>query len=172
MGRARSCRVSLFFLAFFKGLIAAPSDALSTASTWGPAVTGNVAIAGTAPALAGSSGSSLIADAIGYAVNGSGTGLYVSLNCENAGSAAGTGVPLLAHVDGGGFAVQGRGSACPDSGTVNTLTAVADPAFAGLTSGGLASWASPACSVEESFDAWPPQFTAVAEEMMVQYAEA
>jgi RHS repeat-associated protein len=45
---------------------------------------------------------------------------------------------------------------------VNTLTAVADPAFAGLTSGGLASWASPACSVEESFDVWPPQFTAVA----------
>ena len=44
-----------------------PSDALSTAGTWGPAVTGNVAVLGTAPALGG--GTTLIKDAIAYAAS-------------------------------------------------------------------------------------------------------
>src|ERR1700730_984290 len=54
-----------------------PSDALSTAAVWGAAVTGNVAVIGTAPAFAGAAGAPLLKDAIGYALAGSGTGLYV-----------------------------------------------------------------------------------------------
>ncbi len=135
-----------------------PSDALSTAATWGPAVTGNVAVLGTAPALAGDAGSSLIAAGIGYALAGSGTGLYLSLNCEYASATAGTQVPLLADVDGGGFAVTGRGSACPDTGTVNTWEAEALPSFMQWQGN---SWSSPACSAEETFTAWPAALSAV-----------
>ncbi len=134
---------------------AVPSDALSTAATWGPAVTGNVAVIGTAPEYAGSSGTALIYDAIAYAVSGSGTGLYLSLNCEYSSASSNTAVPLLAHVEGGGFTLQGQSATCPDSGTVNTLVAVASNQFAELQSSSLGPWASPACSVEESFDAWP-----------------
>jgi RHS repeat-associated protein len=139
-----------------------PSDALSTAGTWGPAVTGNVAVLGTAPVLAGTAGTSLIADSVGYAVVGGGTGLYVSLNCEYATAAANTAVPLLASVDGGGFTVTGQSASCPDSGAVNTWAADAASAFNSLTSAALASWASPACSVQETVTAWPAGFTPVA----------
>jgi YD repeat-containing protein len=139
-----------------------PADALSTASTWGPAVTGNVAVLGTAPALAGSQGSSLMQDAIAYAMAGGSTGLYVSLNCEYSTASARTPVPLLASVDGGGFTARGQGTACPDSGTVNTWAAENFSPFNGLASGALASWGSPACSVQETFDAWPAGFSGVA----------
>src|SRR5262249_25290940 len=133
-----------------------PSDALSTAATWGAAVNGNVAVLGTAPALAG--GTTLISDAIAYAASsGTGkTGLYVSLNCEYANATAGTAVPLLASVDGGGFTVTGQGANCPsDAGSVNTWQALALGQFNGLTSAKLGPWSSPACSVEETFNAWP-----------------
>jgi YD repeat-containing protein len=139
-----------------------PADALSTASTWGPAVTGNVAVLGTAPALAGGQGTSLITDAIGYAVAGGGTGLYVSLNCEYSTASARTAVPLLASVEGGGFTVRGHRASCPNSGTVNTWAAENSSQFNGLASAALASWTSPACSVQETFDAWPAGFSAVA----------
>ena len=132
-----------------------PSDALSTAATWGPAVTGNVAVVGTAPEYAGASGTTLIDDGIAYAVSGSGTGLYLSLNCEYSSASSNTAVPLLVHVEGGGFTVQGQSATCPNSGTVNTLVAVANNQFAKLQSSSLGPWTSPACSVEESFDAWP-----------------
>ncbi len=132
-----------------------PSDALSTAGTWGPAITGDVAVVGTAPEYAGASGTTLIDDGIAYAVSGSGTGIYISLNCEYSSASANTAVPLLAHVDGGGFTVQGQSTTCPNSGTVNTLVAVANNQLAKLQASSLGPWASPACSVEESFDAWP-----------------
>ncbi|MGD0554928.1 MAG: hypothetical protein ABSA93_08110, partial [Streptosporangiaceae bacterium] len=105
---------------------------------------------GTAPALAGSSATTLIKDAIGYALSGSGTGLYASLNCDYESSSAGTSVPLLADVYGGGFQATGQESTCTNSGTVNTITAEGVSSFNGLTSSGLADWASPACSVEET----------------------
>jgi RHS repeat-associated protein len=134
---------------------AGPSDALSTAGTWGPAVTGNVAVLGTAPALAGAT--TLIRDAIAYAASGASgtTGLYVSLNCEYSSASAGTSVPLLASVDGGGYTVTGQSSSCPDAGTVNTWEALALAQFNGLTSANLGPWSSPACSVQETFNAWP-----------------
>jgi RHS repeat-associated protein len=148
-----------------------PADALSTAATWGPAVTGNVAVLGTAPALAGGQGTTLITDAIGYAVAGGGTGLYVSLNCAYSTASAQTAVPLLASVGVGGFLVRGQGSSCPNSGTVNTWAGENASQFNGLTSGGLASWASPACSVQETFDAWPAGFSGVAYDAGVTPAE-
>src|SRR5262249_54391738 len=132
----------------------APSDALSTAGTWGPAISGNVTVLGTAPALGGAA--ALIKDAIAFAAAGSGTGLYVSLNCEQATSPAGTSVALLADVDSGGFTVTGQGSSCPsNAGSVNAWQAVADAQFNGLLSSALGPWSSPACSVEETFNAWP-----------------
>ena len=134
----------------------APADALSTAGTWGPAVNGNVAVLGTAPALGG--GNTLISDAIAYAATGTQgtTGLYASLNCDYSTQPAGTDVALLDSVEGGGFTVTGQGGNCPsDAGTVNTWQALALTWFNGLTSANLGPWSSPACSVQESFTAWP-----------------
>jgi RHS repeat-associated protein len=137
---------------------AVPSDALSTAATWGAAVTGNVAVVGTAPAFAGPAGATLLKDGIGYAVSGSGTGLYVSLNCDYSGPGDAP-VPLLAHVDGGGFEVTGHAAGCPNTGRVNTWEADALTPFNGLAS---STWAAPACSVEETFLAWPAALSGVA----------
>jgi RHS repeat-associated protein len=139
-----------------------PSDALSTAATWGAAVTGNMAVLGTAPVFAGSSGGALVKDALAYAVSGPGTGLYVSLNCEYASAAAGTGVPLLAGVDGGGFTVTGQGSSCPASGSVNTWAAEANSQFAGLAGNPLGPWPAPACAVEETLSSWPTGLSGLA----------
>jgi hypothetical protein len=138
-----------------------PSDALSTVAVWGAAVTGNVAVIGAAPAFAGTAGTALIKDSIAYALAGAGTGLYVSLNCEYAGAAAGTAVPLLAGVDGGGFTVTGQGSACPDAGAVNMQAAAGIAQFGGLSAGALGPWGTPACSVSETLNSWPAQFTGV-----------
>ena len=141
--------------------LSAPADAVSKAATWGAAVTGNVAVVGTAPVFAGSAGTSLIKDSIAYALAGSGTGLYVSLNCEYQSSAAGTAVPLLAGVNGGGFTVTGQGPGCPNSGTVSTAEGRGVTQFSGLFSSAL-SWASPSCSVQETLNSWPSQFTGLA----------
>src|SRR5712691_10500544 len=139
-----------------------PADALSTAGTWGPAVTGNVALLGTAPALAGSAGQPLITDSISYALAGGGTGLYTSLNCDYATAAAGTAVPLLASVHGGGFTVTGQSASCQNAGTVNSWEAQSSGSFAGLRNSALGSWAAPACSVQETVNTWPAGFTPVA----------
>jgi RHS repeat-associated protein len=149
------------------------SDALGTA--WQGAVNGNLAVLGTAPALPGTAAAnSLITDAVGYAAAGfntadsgtatSGTGLYVSLNCEYSAAAAGTAVPLLDGVEtiGTGLTVQG-GLSCTDPGTVNTWEAAAAGTFGGFTSSSLAAsdW-TPGCPVQEAFSAWPAMFTPVA----------
>jgi hypothetical protein len=148
-----------------------PSDAVSTAAKWGAAVTGNVVVAGTAPVFAGTAGRSLVSDAIAYALAGSGTGLYLSLNCEYENAAAGTAVPLLSGVYGGGFTVTGQGPDCPNSGTLNTLEAKSSVAFSGMAASALASWASPACSVEETVNSWPAQFTGPAYQQGVTPAD-
>ena len=153
-----------------------PSEALSTVGTWEPAVTGNVAILGTAPALAGTAGAkALIAAAIAHAASGSGTGLYVSLNCEDSGDSAGTSVGgtgsaqnWLNGVEGigttGGLTDTGEASTCP-AGAVNAqeaAAAAAATAFTGLGSGTLAGWPSPACGGQETFNSWPAWFTPLA----------
>jgi RHS repeat-associated protein len=142
-------------------------------TAWQGAVSGNLAVLGTAPAAAGTSAAhTLITDAVNYAAAGysssssTGTGLYVSLNCEYSTASAGTAVPLLNGVEGigtaGGLTVQGSLS-CSDAGTVNTWEATAAGTFGGFTSSQLSttSWPSPACPVEEAFDKWPAEFTPV-----------
>ena len=142
-------------------------------TAWQAAVTGNLAVLGTAPAAAGTSAAkTLITDSVNYTAAGysssssTGTGLYVSLNCEYSTASAGTSVPLLNGVEGigtaGGLTVQGSLS-CSDAGTVNTWEADAAGTFGGFTSSQLStgSWPSPACPVEEAFDKWPAEFTAV-----------
>jgi RHS repeat-associated protein len=150
-----------------------PPDALSTTGTWEPAVSGDVAIVGTAPALAGTSGAkALISDAVDYAASGSGTGLYVSLNCEDSSDPAGTPVGgsgsaknWLSGVEGigkaGGLTGTGQGPGCP-AGSVNGQEALAAGAFNGLSSSALAGWPSPACGGQETFDSWPASFKPVA----------
>ena len=142
------------------------TDAIGT--TWQSAITGNVAVLGTAPAAAGSSdASTFVDDAVAYAGSGSGTGLYASLNCEYRTAAAKTPVPLLNGVEGigtaGGLTVKGSLS-CTDAGTVNTWEADAAGTFAGFTGSalGVGSWASPGCPVQEAFSSWPAVFTPVA----------
>ena len=152
------------------------SDALGTA--WQTAVSGNIAVLGTAPAAAGTSAANtFVANAVAYAAAGfsssqsgtgsSMTGLYLSLNCDYATASAGTTVPLLTGVEGigaegGGITVQG-GMACTDPGTVNTWEAASSATFGGFTSSDLATsaWGS-ACPVDETFGSWPAMFTPVA----------
>lgn len=148
------------------------NDALGT--NWQAAVSGNIAVLGTAPALPATSGANtLIANAVGYAAakfaNSSGTGLYVSLNCEYSTASAGTSVPLLNGVENigtnGGLTVQG-GLSCSDSGTLNSWEANAAGTFGGFSSSSLASgssgsWPSPACPVQEAFNTWPALFTPI-----------
>jgi RHS repeat-associated protein len=143
------------------------SDAIGT--TWQAAVAGNLAIAGTAPALPGTSAAkTLITDAVAYSAAGwnsssnTGTGLYVSLNCEYSTVAANTSVPLLNGVEAisssVGVTVQGS-LACTDNGTVNAWEAANAGTFSGFTSASLAAggstWPSPACPVDEAFNSWP-----------------
>ena len=140
-------------------------------TNWQAAVTGNVAVLGTAPALPGTTGAdSLITDAVAYASakygSGSGTGLYVSLNCEYGTAAKGTAVPLLNGVEGigtaGGLTVNGS-LACTDTGTVNKWEAAAAGTFGGFASASLGrgstGFPSPSCPVQEAFDSWPAMFT-------------
>jgi RHS repeat-associated protein len=148
------------------------TDAIGT--TWQSAVTGNVAVLGTATAAAGTTAASNLVDAsVGYAASGyssaagTGTGLYVSLNCEYKTAAAKTAVPLLSGVEGigtaGGLTVQGSLS-CSDAGTVNKWEAAAARTFGAVTNGslGVGSWTSPGCPVQEAFSSWPALFTPAA----------
>ena len=137
--------------------------AVSDASTWSPAITGNVVIAGNAP-VAGASGanpsgaSTFTDDAIVYALaGGSGkTGLYVSLSCYYAAASSGTSVPLLSGL--GSFSVNGS-AACGDSGTVNVPVEDGALAFHGMTNATLLGWS---CSLEETFATWPTGYQALA----------
>jgi RHS repeat-associated protein len=172
------------FKAYAALVIGDPSSGTCSASlpttatlgtTWQTVLgTGNIAVLGTAPALAGTSGANaLVKDAASYATatysstGQTGTGLYLSLNCAYSATSSATAVSLLNGVQGigtaGGINVQG-GLSCSDPGTVNTWEAEAAGTFSGFTSGSLAtgSWPSPACPVQEAFDSWPAMFTPVA----------
>ena len=139
-----------------------PSSSLAAAltdiSTWSPAVTGNVVVAGAAPAFAaqGSSNApganSFLAAAIKYAASGTGTGLYISLDCYYSTASPGTSVPILAQIEGGGFDVQGDGgSSCANSGTLN-MPILDATGLENLNDVDLSSWP---CSVQESFTSYP-----------------
>jgi hypothetical protein len=143
-------------------------------TTWQSAVSGNVAGLGTAPAAAGTTAAgNLMTASAGYAAAGysssagTGTGLYVSLNCEYKTAAAKTPVPFLSGVEGigtaGGLAVKG-GLSCSDTGTVNKWEASSAGTFGAVTSGslGTSSWTSTGCPVQEAFSSWPAMLTPVA----------
>ena len=146
------------------------TDAIGT--TWQSAVSGNLAVLGTAPSAAGTTAAgNLITASVGYAAakyaSGTGTGLYVSLNCEYSIAAAKTAVPLLDGVEGigtaGGLTVRGNLS-CSDPGTVNKWVANASGTFGPVTNGSLTpgSWTSSGCPVREAFNSWPTIFAPVA----------
>jgi YD repeat-containing protein len=145
----------------------------SLGTNWQAAVTGNLAVLGTAPEAAGTTAAStLVTDSVGYAAaaydssSGSLTGLYVSLNCEYSSAPAGTGVSFLDGVEAigasGGLTVQG-GLACTDPGALNTWEADQAGTFSGFGTSSLnpAQWGS-GCPVEEGFGKWPAMFTPVA----------
>ena len=151
----------------------ATSGADGIGTTWQSAVTGNLVIIGTAPALPGTSAATtLITNSVAYAAAGwksssdTGTGFYLSLNCDYSTAAASTAVPLLDGVEGisssDGLTVQGSLS-CSDNGTVNGWGAANATTFSGFTSASLAvggsAWPSPSCPVEEAFDSWPGKTT-------------
>ena len=152
------------------------SDLIGT--TWQGAVTGNISVSVPRAELPGtSSASKLITGAVEYAAAGynsgnqTGTGLYVSLNCDYSTAAAGTPVAFLNGVEdigtasasgqAGPLTVQG-GFACGDGGTANTWEAESSGTLSSLTTSmlsGTASWPAPSCPVEEGFDSWPANFT-------------
>jgi RHS repeat-associated protein len=137
--------------------------AVTDVSTWSPAITGNVVVAGASPvAAAGGANpqgaSTVTKDTVAYALaSGSGkTGLYVSLSCYYAASGSGTSVPVLGGL--GTFTVGG-GVAATDAGTVNVPVDDGAPAFRGLTNAGLLGWSA---SVQETFGSWPASYQALA----------
>ncbi len=151
------------------------ADALGT--SWQAAVTGNISVLGTAPMLADTSGSNgLVTDSVGYAAEGydsgakTGTGLYVSLNCDYSTAAAGMAVSFLNGVENigtgagkaGALTLQG-GMSCGDPGVVNNWEAESSGTFGSLASSQLSgsSWPSPSCPVHEAFDTWPANFDSV-----------
>ena len=145
-------------------------DAIGT--NWQAAVSGNVAVLGTAPAAAGTSAAtSLITASAAYAASGysagNGTGLYVSLNCQDKTAPANTGVPLLNGVEGtgtaGGLTVMGSLS-CSDPGTVNKWEQTAAGTFGAISNNSLATgaWTPTGCPVQEAFSSWPAMYTPVA----------
>jgi hypothetical protein len=136
--------------------------ALSNPGTWGAAVNGNVLIIGTDPVYhAGGTLSSgpgkLIAHGIDFALAQSGkTGAYIDLSCAYGEMPANTPVKLLDGLRSGGFTVDGT----PSSVCYNDAHIVAThPALAGLTDADLSGWG---CSVHESFDTWPGDYTVLA----------
>jgi RHS repeat-associated protein len=137
--------------------------AVSDSSTWSPAITGNVVVAGNAPVASASganpSGATTFTDdSIAYALAaGSGkTGLYVSLSCYYETATSGTSVSVLSGL--GSFSVNG-GIDCDDSGSINALTESDLPSFSGMTNAQLLGWN---CSVMETFASWPSGYDVLA----------
>jgi hypothetical protein len=136
--------------------------ALSNPGTWGGAVNGNVLIIGTDPVYHSggtltSGPGKLIAHGIDFALAQSGkTGAYIDLSCAYGDVSPNTPVTLLDGLRSGGFTVDGTTS----SVCYNDAHIVAThPALAGLTDADLSNWG---CSVHESFDTWPADYTVLA----------
>jgi hypothetical protein len=136
--------------------------ALSNPGTWGAAVNGNVLIIGTDPVLHSggtliSGPGQLVAHGIDFALAQAGkTGAYIDLSCAYGDMPANTPVTLLDGIRSGGFSVDGG----PSSVCYNDAHIVAThAALAGLTDADLSNWG---CSVHESFDTWPADYTVLA----------
>ncbi len=124
----------------------------STASTWGPAINGNVLVIGTDPIVHPPGGSQLITSGVSYAGAQAGmTGGYLCLSCAYTSSPPSTPVPELA----------GFGSFITESASChNAIHIVASsPALNGLTDAILSNWS---CSDHNFFHSWPPSFIPLA----------
>jgi hypothetical protein len=129
--------------------------ATDTASTWGPAITGNSVVMGTDPVgHAGQGGSQVVSAAMAFALDKPNqTGLYVTLGDAYDGAAPGTTVPLLDGLGTTHFTVSG-------ADCYNDAHLVAQhPAVSGLTDTTLSNWS---CSVHEQMDTWPANFQVLA----------
>jgi hypothetical protein len=125
-------------------------------AVWSSAVTGNVILIGTDPALHRTLASAvaLTSKGIDFAAGRADeTGLYATLSCYYAGAGPGTAVPVLDRL--GGFAVRGQGDGCPNAAHIVST----HPALTGLNDAGLSNWS---CSTHEAFDVFPGSFEVLA----------
>lgn len=125
----------------------------ANASTWAPAVTGNVIVIGTDPVYHSSSGgSTLTGSGIEFALDvPDKTGAYITLSCAYHSSPS-TVAPVLGGF--GTFMVRG-GLGCFDDAHI----VAAHPALAGSTDETLSNWG---CSVHEVFESFPSTFAPLA----------
>ncbi len=137
------------------------TDALATAnatkSVWSRAVTGPVYIQGTDPIYHEfPGGQTLVANGIGFAASGPGTGVYASLSCYYAFAPPDTPLDFLSEI--GDFKVSGSDS---EEGCVDAVTIMepAHPSMAGLTDAMLSDWQ---CSVHEFITSVPSTFEVLA----------
>jgi Domain of unknown function (DUF6531) len=140
------------------------SAATSNADTWGAAVNGNVAIAGTDPVYHYTYGGNeagalkVTQDAVAYALSRPGTtGAYISLSCYYESSSSSVTPAFLDGIDGGNFTVHGDVT-CTDNGHVEANVAAATT-WSNLSDSDLSGWD---CSIHEAFTAWPTAFSALA----------
>jgi lysophospholipase L1-like esterase len=136
--------------------------ALSNTATWGAAVNGNVLIIGTDPVLHSggdptSGPGQLVTHGIDFALaQADKTGAYLDLSCAYGDDPADTPVTLLNGIRPGGFTVDGgTSSVCYNDAHI----VATHPALAGLTDADLSDWT---CSVHESFNTWPADYTVLA----------
>jgi hypothetical protein len=140
------------------------TEAESTSGTWGPAITGPVAVVGTDPEFhsiinsppQSTTATQLTENAIAYATSTSGQpGAYISLSCYYFTSAANTPVPVLAPF--GSFTVQGQ-AAVNDTATIVAPTNALVTTPNALNDTGLSHWGE---SMHEAFNSFPSNFTEV-----------
>ncbi len=128
-----------------------------TKATWSSVITGPTIVIGTTPQLyqfaPNAQNDELIANGIGFAASGPGTGLYVSLSCYYLQAPSNTPVEFLSEV--GTFRVGGR-DGCSGSETIVDPT---HPAMAGLTSLGQSQLD---CASQEFLSAFPDSLTTLA----------
>jgi hypothetical protein len=142
------------------------ATAESTSGTWGPAITGPVAVVGTDPEYhsmaihnsppQSTTATQLTENAIAYATSTSGQpGAYISLSCYYFTSSANTPVPVLAPF--GSFTVQGQ-AAVDDTATIVAPTNALVTTPNALNDTGLSHWGE---SMHEAFNSFPSNFTEV-----------
>jgi hypothetical protein len=138
-------------------------------ATWGPAITGPVAVLGTDPEFHAdpannvdpqkTTAAQLTQNAIALATSvPSKTGAYISLSCYYHLSAANTAVPVLDPFGTGAFTVQGQGAGSTNN---SNIVAPSNPLVTtpnALTNAGLSNWAE---STHEAFNSFPASFTEV-----------
>lgn len=129
----------------------------NTTHTWGPAVDGNVIVMGSDPdyhAHGRAGPRKYINQGVAFALDGSGTGAFVTTSCYFHGASPGTAVSML-----DGLSTQGsftaRGVGCFNDAYITASHPVMDP----LTNADLSGWG---CSIHNGFDGWPSDFEVLA----------